>query len=116
NRESVLGGALESRGDIRIVSKLPPLAADRIGSAEIEECRITLQRSLTQLRRESIDGLLLHRPDDLSKPGADRLVAFLTDLKSSNKVARVGVSAYDRRQIDLALSRLPLDVVQLPVN
>src|SRR5262249_24118569 len=54
--------------------------------------------------------------DDLSKPGADRLVALLADLKSSSKVARVGVSAYDRAQIDLALSRLPLDIVQVPVN
>jgi aryl-alcohol dehydrogenase-like predicted oxidoreductase len=114
--ESVLGQVLESHADVRIVSKLPPLAADRIGAAEIEQCRAALQRSLAQLRRPSIYGLLLHRPDDLRKPGAERLVALLEELKGAGTVARIGISAYDRAQIELALDRFPLDAVQVPVN
>lgn len=114
--ECVLGQALGSRGEVRIVSKLPPLAADHIGAAEIDQWRAALQRSLAQLRRPSIYGLLLHRPDDLRKPGAERLVALLVELKSAGTVARIGVSAYDRAQIELALDQLPLDVVQVPVN
>jgi aryl-alcohol dehydrogenase-like predicted oxidoreductase len=114
--ESVLGQALETHADVRIVSKLPPLAADRIGAAEIEQCRAALQRSLAQLQRPSIYGLLLHRPDDLRKPGAERLVAFLEELRSAGTVARIGISAYDRAQIELALDRFPLDAVQVPVN
>ena len=114
--ESVLGNALGSRGDLCIVSKLPPLAADRIGEAEIEQCRAALQRSLAQLRRPSIYALLLHRPDDLRKPGAERLVALLAELKGAGTVVKIGVSAYDRAQIELALDRLPLDAVQVPVN
>jgi len=114
--ESVLGQALESLTDVRIVSKLPPLAADRIGAAEIEQCRAALQRSLAQLRRPSIYGLLLHRPDDLRKPGAERLVALLEELKGAGTVARIGISAYDRAQIELALDCFPLDAVQVPVN
>jgi aryl-alcohol dehydrogenase-like predicted oxidoreductase len=37
-------------------------------------------------------------------------------LKRAGTVAKIGVSAYDRAQIDLALDRLPLDTVQVPVN
>jgi aryl-alcohol dehydrogenase-like predicted oxidoreductase len=114
--EDVLGRVLGARSGVRIVSKLPPLAAERIGAAEIEQWRASLGRSLAQLRRPSIDALLLHRPDDLRKPGAERLVALLADLKSAGTVARIGISAYDRGQIDLALDRLPLDAVQVPVN
>ena len=114
--ESVLGQVLESHADVRIVSKLPPLAAARIGAAEIEQCRAALQRSLAQLRRPSIYGLLLHRPDDLRKPGAERLVALLEELKGAGTVARIGISAYDRAQIELALDRFSLDAVQVPVN
>jgi aryl-alcohol dehydrogenase-like predicted oxidoreductase len=114
--ERVLGDALGSRGDIRIVSKLPALSADRIGATEIEQCRTTLKNSLALLRRRSIYGLLLHRPDDLGKPGAERLVALLEELKGAGTVAKVGVSAYDRAQVDLALDRLALDAVQVPVN
>ncbi len=114
--ERVLGQALGSHGEVRIVSKLPPLAADHIGAAEIDQWRAALRRSLEQLQRPSIYGLLLHRPDDLRKPGAERLVALLAELKSAGTVARIGISAYDPAQIELALERLPLDAVQVPVN
>jgi aryl-alcohol dehydrogenase-like predicted oxidoreductase len=114
--ESVLGQALASRGDLRIVSKLPALAAERIGAAEIDQCRAAVQRSLALLQRPSLYGLLLHRPDDLRKPGAERLVALLEELKRAGTVTRIGVAAYDRAQIDLAADRLPLDAVQVPVN
>jgi aryl-alcohol dehydrogenase-like predicted oxidoreductase len=114
--ESALGHALGSHGNVRIVSKLPALAGDRIGAAEIDHCRTVLQRSLARLRRPSIHGLLLHAPDDLRKPGAERLVAFLRDVKSAGAVVRIGISAYDRAQIELALDRLPLDAVQVPVS
>ncbi len=115
--ERVLGNALGSQGgDIRIVSKLPALSADRIGEAEIEQCRTALLRSLALLRRRSIYGLLLHQPDDLRKPGAERLVALLDELKGAHTVVKIGVSVYDRGQIDLALDRLTLDAVQVPVN
>jgi aryl-alcohol dehydrogenase-like predicted oxidoreductase len=116
NSESVLGQALAARGEVRIVSKLPPLAGERIGAAEIEQCRAAVRHSLAQLRRPSLYGLLLHRPDDLRKPGAERLAALLAELKSAGTVVRIGISAYDRAQIDLALDRLPLDLVQVPVN
>jgi len=114
--EGVLGPALESRDDVRIVSKLPALSSDRIGEAEIEQCRAVLRRSLALLQRRSIYGLLLHGSDDLRKPGAERLVALLEELRRAGTVVKIGVSAYDRAQIDLALDRLPLDAVQVPVN
>jgi len=114
--EAVLGHALGSRDDVRIVSKLPALSSERIGEAEIEEYRGVLQRSLASLRRRSIYALLLHRPDDLRKPGAERLVALLEELKRAGTVAKIGISAYDRGQIELGLDRLPIDAVQVPVN
>ena len=114
--ESVLGRALGSHTEIRVVSKLPAIAADSIGAAEVEQCRAAVDGSLTRLRRASLDTLLLHRPDDLRKPGADRLVALLLVLKQSGVLAKIGVSAYDSAQIAFAQTVLPLDVVQVPVN
>lgn len=114
--ESVLGRALGPRRDIRIVSKLPPITGDRIGAAEIDQCRVAFEGSLARLRCASLDTLLLHRPDDLRKPGADGLVALLMELKRSGTVAKIGVSAYDRAQIEFAQAALPLDAVQVPLN
>ena len=114
--ESVLGRVLGPQNRVRIVSKLPPIPSDRIGETEIGDCRAAVGRSLTRLRRASLDALLLHRPDDLRKPGGERLAQLLTDFKQAGTVARVGISAYDRAQIDRTLDRLSLDVVQVPVN
>jgi aryl-alcohol dehydrogenase-like predicted oxidoreductase len=114
--ESVLGRVLGPQNRVRIVSKLPPIPNDRIGETEIGDCRAAVERSLTRLRRASLDALLLHRPDDLRKPGGEHLLRVLADLKQAGTIAKIGISAYDRSQIDLALDRLPLDVVQVPVN
>lgn len=114
--ESVLGRALGLRTDVRIVSKLPPLSAERIGPAEIAQWRAGVERSLVSLRRASLHALLLHRPEDLSRPGAKQLVALLEELKSAGTVSKIGISAYDRVQIELARDRLPLEIVQVPIN
>lgn len=114
--ERVLGRVLGPRSGVRIVSKLPPIPGDRIGEAEIGDCRAAIERSLMLLRRESLDALLLHRPDDLRKVGAERLVDLLTKLRQAGTVAKIGISAYRGAQIDLALDRLPLDVVQVALN
>jgi aryl-alcohol dehydrogenase-like predicted oxidoreductase len=114
--ETVLGRALGPRRDVRIVSKLPPIAGDSIDSAAVDRCRAAVGRSLARLRRASLDTLLLHRPDDLRKPGADRLVSLLEDLKRSGIVGRIGVSAYDSAQIQFAQTAMPLDAVQVPLN
>lgn len=114
--ESILGQALESRPDVKVVSKLPPLSPDRIDAEDIETYRLSFEQTLARLRRKSIHGLLLHHPDDLRKPGARHIATFLEDLKRSAAVAKVGVSAYDRSQIEIAADCMPLDLVQVPVN
>ncbi len=114
--EDMLGRALGTERHVRIVSKLPPVPSDRIGESEVDGCRDAVHRSLARLQRTSLDALLLHRPDDLRKPGAERLVALLTDLKRAGTVAKIGISAYDSAQIDLAQAALPIDAVQVPVN
>jgi len=114
--EAVLGRALAARSDVKVVSKLPPLGGSDISASDIDRCRQTFEQSLARLQLGGIHGLLLHHPDDLRKPGAACIADFLTDLKRAGKIAKIGVSVYERAQIDLALDRLPLDLVQVPVN
>lgn len=113
--ESVLGRILPS-GAMRVVSKLSAIHADTIGEDVIARCRASVARSLAESRRSQLYGLLLHRPDDLRKPGRNRLIALLAELKAQGLVAKVGVSAYERGQIETALDLLPVDLVQVPFN
>jgi aryl-alcohol dehydrogenase-like predicted oxidoreductase len=113
--EEVLGRILR-HPDARIVSKLPPAGGEAVDEAAIDLLRRTVDRSLMRLRRDRLYGLLLHRPDDLNKPGGEKLARLLDDLRSSGVCAKVGVSVYERRQIEFARRHLRLDLVQAPAN
>jgi aryl-alcohol dehydrogenase-like predicted oxidoreductase len=114
--ETVLGELLPSTLPIRLVSKIPAIDATTIGKTEIAACRDSVRRSLARLRRPQLYGLLLHRADDLLKPGGDRLLALLRELKEAGLVAKVGVSAYERRQLDEILAMFTPDLLQVPVS
>lgn len=114
--EEVLGPSLELHAGVRVISKIPGVAGDLIESSHIENCGAILEQSLRRLRRRALYGLLLHRTDDLRKPGFERLVAFLDACKRAGKVAKIGVSAYGPADVELALERMPVDLVQLPLN
>lgn len=113
--EAVLGEVL-SHTEARIVTKLPALSGDTIDAAAIDGLRRSFEQSLLRLKRSRVHGLLLHRPDDLTKPGAERLVRLLEDLRSAGLCHKIGVSVYDSAQIEAARKALPMDLVQAPMN
>lgn len=72
--------------------------------------------SLGRLGIETLDVLLLHRPDVLMQP--DEVAKAFDKLKSSGKVRHFGVSNFTREQTDLLQSRLeaPLVCNQIAVH
>lgn len=113
--ETILGQTLR-HPEARIVTKLPALAGESIDTAAIDGCRRIFEQSLKRLRRSNVDGLLLHRADDLAKPGGDRLARLLMDLKSAGLCRKIGVSVYDAAQIKAAQKPMPVELVQAPAN
>jgi predicted oxidoreductase len=69
----------------------------------------SVERSLTNLRADYLDLLLLHRPDPLMD--ADETAAALAGLVQGGKVRAVGVSNFTPSQFDLLASRLPFALV-----
>jgi aryl-alcohol dehydrogenase-like predicted oxidoreductase len=100
----------------RIVTKLPPVDGGEIDAATTADLRQTFFRSLARLRVSRVYGLLIHRVGDLSKPGAERLVALMEELREAGLVEHIGASVYDAAEIDLVRSRLRPDLVQLPLS
>jgi len=113
--ETVLGEIL-AHPDACIVTKLPAVADERIDAAAIDELRWGFEQSLTRLKRSQVHGLLLHRPDDLAKPGGERLARLLQDLQSAGLCRKIGVSVYDGAQIEAAQKMMPVALVQGPLN
>jgi aryl-alcohol dehydrogenase-like predicted oxidoreductase len=87
-----------------------------VSAADCEEVRRSAERSLERLRRDRLDALLVHHGSDLSLPGGEHLADTLAELRDSGLAGRLGASVYDRAELDAARERLPLDLVQLPLN
>jgi aryl-alcohol dehydrogenase-like predicted oxidoreductase len=114
--ESVLGNCLPETAAFRVVTKTIPLR-DRPASTDgVQWIRDGFVRSLERLRFGSVDTLLVHHADDLLEAEGDSVYAELMRLKQEGLVRRIGFSAYSGRQIDLALDRYDVDLVQLPMN
>lgn len=114
--EALLGRLLPAGADVRIVTKTAPLAGTEVSAADCEEARRSAERSLERLRRDRLDGLLVHHGSDLALPGGERLAEEVIGLRDAGIATCIGVSVYDREEIDVARKLLPLDVVQFPLN
>jgi predicted oxidoreductase len=74
----------------------------------------SVERSLTNLRTDYLDLLLLHRPDPLMDP--DEIATAFTKLKESGKVLHFGVSNFSPSQCLLIQSRYPLLANQIELS
>jgi len=124
--ESLFGQMLKLapglREKIEIVTKCGIALGDK-GRGEVTHYRSdrryiidTLELSLTRLGVESVDVLLLHRPDLLMN--VDEVAEAFSQLKQSGKVQNFGVSNYSASQFALLQSRLdaPLVTNQIEIN
>jgi aryl-alcohol dehydrogenase-like predicted oxidoreductase len=114
--EKVLGRFISGNSAFRVVTKTLPIKGDIVDSEAVASVEQRFETSLKNLGQASIYGLLLHRADDLLKPGGGELASWLAAQKVSGKVSKVGVSVYERRTLDAILDKHAIDVVQLPLN
>lgn|GEM_PF-442151 len=77
----------------------------------------SIRKQLKLLNRESLQGLLVHNAAAVEQVDASRLRAALDLLVSEGMIHSYGVSVYDERELDVALSGLPgLNIVQFPAS
>lgn len=114
--EARLGAALAGATGFRVITKTLPVDASEITPAHANALRATFMHSLEKLRQPRIHGLLVHRADDLAKPGAPRLLEAMERLRDERLVEKLGVSVYSGAQIDRASALAPIDIVQLPLS
>jgi aryl-alcohol dehydrogenase-like predicted oxidoreductase len=105
--ESALGAA----GVIgfRVVTKVP-------AGTRAKDVEHVLRASLARLGLEAGYGLLLHDPGDLAADDGAAIAAALERVRVMGLVAKIGISAYSAEHLETALSRMSLDLVQVPVN
>lgn len=114
--EAVLGRALTSNNEFKLITKTRSFAGKAITEDDAQELEKTFRCSLEKLGRSSVYGLLVHQADDLLCRGGDMLMERMKVLQGAGLVKKIGISVYSAEQIDRLLANYDFDLIQLPVN
>lgn len=98
-------GELDTRA-FKVVTKLGNVDNPKLIPTRFEAC-------LTRLKRSSLHGVLLHRPQLLFEKGGDEVWATLQTLVGAGKI---GASTYTPEETEALIDRFPLGLVQIPLS
>lgn len=75
------------------------------------------ERTLRELDRPALEGMIFHRVRDLRDPRADAAWAILRAARAAGRITRIGASVYDAEDLAVAAERFPdLNLLQVPGN
>lgn len=110
--EAVLGSIpLNGFNIITKLSAVPDDCKDILGWVGRE-----VEASLSRLNVTKIDGLLLHRPEQLSSVCGDSLYSAMVALREQGVVRRIGVSVYSPDELEILCKERHFDLVQAPFS
>lgn len=110
--EAVLGRIGVS--GFRLISKVPALCEPALAVDDWVVAQV--EASLERLRAPRLGGLLLHSPDDLLGPYGLDLARGLLRARDAGLAERIGLSVYSPEQLAALVDRLPLEIIQIPLN
>ncbi len=102
--------------DWGIITKTPHFEQKIISNNQIHFLEEVFRSSLSNLNRNSVECLMVHACDDLFKPGGDKIIRTLEKLKEQSHINKIGISVYNKHQIDKVLDNFEIDIIQLPVS
>jgi aryl-alcohol dehydrogenase-like predicted oxidoreductase len=98
----------------KVITKLPEVPE---GCVNITKwVRNSIENSLTRLKVEYLEGVLLHRPIQLLDADKKSLWIALTQLKKEGLVGKIGFSIYTPEELDRLWGKYKPDIVQVPYN
>ncbi len=80
------------------------------------DLELKVRASLKRLKIQKCHGLLIHNEDALQGPQGEVIARELRALVDLGLTEKIGFSTYDPQEADITLSRLQLDLVQIPMN
>lgn len=114
--EEIVGRCLPAQHDLKIVTKISPIAASAVGRAERDAILESIARSMERLRAGRLYGVMVHRVSDLTKPGAEHVVEAMHEARARGWTGKIGASIYNDTDLAIAESVLAPELVQLPFN
>ena len=104
-------GKFKKSSNFKIISKISSTSLNDTNN--LEQLKRVLKNSLDNLRIPFLDGLLLHKPEDLKNTD---FLNNLNILKEEGYFTNLGVSIYSPDEANLALEIENLKYIQIPYN
>lgn len=98
----------------RIITKLPSIPINGVSIATWINCEV--EKSLSRLNIPKLNGLLLHRPQQLLSSSGSEIYKSIQQLKKENLVESVGISIYNPTDLNQLCNKYHFDLVQAPFN
>lgn len=114
--EAVIGSLSELTDGLRIITKTRSFHCQVINNEHLDSLDHGFEESLKRLRRQSVEGLLIHDVRDLFAQNGERLYARLCHYRDTGRVKKIGVSLYTPEQAMHVLRNYDIDIVQIPLN
>ncbi len=111
--ETVLGRVGVDK--FEIYTKLP--STEGVNGKNIESWVFeNFENSLSHLKKNTLSGLLLHRPLELFDSNGPYIFKALEKIKEQKLVSSIGVSVYAPEELSRIIDDYEVDVVQIPLN
>ena len=114
--ERKIGELSPPQNKFKIITKTIKVSGKEVTKSDLVNFKHKIQESLESLKRKSIYALLIHRENDILKPGFEELYNHLLELKMNGTVKKIGFSSYEPEIAEKILKEINLDIVQVPLN
>ncbi|WP_320667188.1 aldo/keto reductase [Prochlorococcus sp. MIT 1307] len=113
--EGIIGELVPKCSPIKIITKINTDGFNIKNNNFTLELDSSLKKSLLDLKRDNIEGLLIHDCSIFKKSGCKDLINWLLSIKRKGLVKKIGVSIYSEKDLEsVPLSHI--DIVQLPIS
>ena len=113
NAERLLGKILSSKTHLKVITKIGSMQNKK--ETLIYQYEKQLQKSLLNLKKKNLYGLLLHKPSDLKNNESQSIYKWLRSLKEKKVIKKIGISIYQKNDLENIPKDL-LNIVQLPLS
>lgn len=101
--------------NINIVTKIV-IKSKHLNNFSKKKIFSIIEKNIKPLNKKSIYGLLIHNPIILKNKNFEKLILSFDEIKKKFNIKKVGVSIYNKNDIDFIFHKWTPDIIQLPLN
>ena len=100
--------------NFKIITKFPKIPDDE--KKQTNWFNKQIESTLKQLNVNNLEAILLHYPKDIIENKNSELINFLLNLKNEGVINKIGVSVYEKNELEEILKIFKPDIIQCPIN